>query len=78
MGAFFYRCLIVGETLLVNYSRRIMFEKPGSTLCSEIGCKSLWFCFLLFRFVHVGLDMAPEFGKGKSHAVTEVHNNLIL
>lgn len=25
------------------------------------------------RFVHVGLDLAPEFGKGKSHSVTEVH-----
>ncbi|XP_073248939.1 uncharacterized protein [Porites lutea] len=28
-------------------------------------------CFSSARFVHVGLDLAPEFGKGKSHSVTE-------
>lgn len=25
-----------------------------------------------FRFAHVGLDLAPEFGKGKSHVIAKV------
>ncbi|KAJ7365528.1 hypothetical protein OS493_005640 [Desmophyllum pertusum] len=28
-------------------------------------------CFSSTRFVHVGLDLAPEFGKGKSHLMAE-------
>ena len=33
-----------------------------------------------FRFAHVGLDLAPEFGKGKSHVIAQVvlRHNVVL